>query len=331
MQFDLSLDKSGLRDVILEFPKQFSEAWNLSQTLSVQGDFDSVCIVGMGGSSMPGALLQTLLGDSLTFPIFLSQGYSVPSQVTERTLVFCISYSGNTEETLAVYDELQQKKNTVVCIASGGKLIERAKSDSLQYVQVPTGLQPRFATGYQLTPMLYVLQSLGMIDSLENDLLALPTVLDPASLEEKGKELAQLLHESTPVFYASDRFAHIARIIKIKFNENAKTPAFWNVFPELNHNEMNGWMNPNGPFHVVIFRAPDDHEKIQKRMEITRELIEGQGSKATIIDMTPQSSMLATMLTILILGDWASFYASLLYSQDPTPVEMVESLKAKLR
>lgn len=331
MEFDLSVDKSNLRQVILDFPKQFSEALDLCQDLVVDGDFDSVCIVGMGGSSMPGALLETLLGDDLTFPIYLSQGYILPSQVNKKTLIFCISYSGNTEETLAVYDQLRDLENTVVCIAAGGQLIKRAQRDGLPHVQVPSGLQPRFATGYQLTPMMVVLEKLNMIPAFSKDLRDLEQSLDVAVLEEQGKQLAEQLVGTTPVFYTSDRFGHIARIIKIKFNENAKTAAFWNVFPELNHNEMNGWMNTNGPFHVVIFRVPDDHDRVQRRMEITHGLIEEQGLKASLLDVEKKDSLLATVFTVLLLGDWASFYLSLAYKQDPTPVVMVESLKEQLK
>lgn len=330
MDFNLSYDKSNFRNVLLEFPKQFREAWELSQDISISGSFDSVCVSGMGGSSMPGALLETFLGSDLKFPIYLGQGYSLPPQVNKKTLIFCISYSGNTEEPLAQYDEARERGLSVVCIAAGGALLEKAKDQGTPYVQVPSGIQPRCATGYQITPILAVLQKLQMISDVSSEVLQLSSVLDPISLEEQGKELATSLYQKTPVLYASDRFAHIVRIMKIKFNENAKTPAFWNVFPELNHNEMNGWMHPQGSFSVVIFRDRDDHERVQKRMEITTGLIREQGVDVHLLDIEKKESALATMFSILLLGDWMSYYLSLLYQQDPTPVDMVEDLKKAL-
>lgn len=331
MEFDRSVDASNLRGVLLDFPKQFQKAWELCRDIRVQGSYESVCVAGMGGSSMPGALLETYLGDRLTFPLYLGQGYALPPQVNERTLVFCISYSGTTEESLAQFAEARSRGLSVVCIASGGTLIEKAKAESVPYVQVPSGLQPRFATGYQMTPMLAILSKLGMIPEVEKEVIALSRVLDPVSLEERGKEIATSIIGKTPVFYASDRYAHIVRIMKIKFNENAKTPAFWNVFPELNHNEMNGWMHPQGKFGVIILRDGADDERVRRRMSITADLIVQQGVDCRIVEIEDKESRLATMLTVLLLGDWASYYTALAYRQDPTPVEMVEHLKAELK
>jgi glucose/mannose-6-phosphate isomerase len=331
MKFDKGLDKANLRQVILEFPYQFQEAWKLAEDLRIEGSFNSVVVVGMGGSAMPGTLLSTYLGESLTFPLYISSGYKLPAQTKKDSLIFCISYSGNTEETLTQYSEAKKRGLKIVVIASGGKLINRAKKDKFSYVQVPGGLQPRFATGYQMTPMLVALSKLKMIADLKDEVFNLEKVLKPKDLEAQGRGIAQKIFEKTPVFYTSDRLAEIARIIKIKINENAKTPAFYNSIPEMNHNEMNGWVNPRTDFVVIIFKDRDDLKINKKRMDVLAKLIKGSKVRVLMVEIPYQKSFLARMMHLLILGDWISYYVSLAYGQDPTPVEMVEKFKSLIK
>jgi glucose/mannose-6-phosphate isomerase len=118
-------------------------------------------------------------------------------------------------------------------------------------------------------------------------------------------------------------------IWKIKINENAKTPAFWNYFPELNHNEMVGFTLPQAKFHILLLMSEKEHSQNIKRMKITSELLRKKGVETTFINM-PGNDTFENIFSTLILGDWTSYYLALAYNQDPTPVEMVEDLKKLL-
>ena len=148
--------------------------------------------------------------------------------------------------------------------------------------------------------------------------------------EEQGKKIAEELLGKTPVVYGSTKFKSLAMIWKIMFNENAKTPAFWNFFPELNHNEMVGFTKPQGKFQLVILRDQNDHPRNLKRIEITTDILKNYGVDSTIVDM-PEDGMLYRIFATLQIGCWASYYLALKYEIDPTPVEMVEELKEKLK
>lgn len=144
--------------------------------------------------------------------------------------------------------------------------------------------------------------------------------------EEKGQELAKKLFGRTPVIYASPKYKSVAMIWKIKMNENAKTPAFWNFFPELNHNEMVGYTNPQGKFFIILLRDLDDNPKNLKRYDATASLLNSIGIESEIIDMEGENVFIK-MFSSINYADWASYYLALEYGQDPTPVDLVEKLK----
>jgi glucose/mannose-6-phosphate isomerase len=150
-----------------------------------------------------------------------------------------------------------------------------------------------------------------------------------AALEERGKELAKKLVGKTPVIYTTAKYKSVAMVWKIKFNENAKTPAFWNFFPELNHNEMVGWTLPQGKFFVFMLKDAGTHPQNLKRIDITAELLRKQGVEVEILDMEG-GSVYSRVFTNIALGDFTSYYLALEYGQDPTPVAMVEDLKKML-
>jgi glucose/mannose-6-phosphate isomerase len=150
-----------------------------------------------------------------------------------------------------------------------------------------------------------------------------------SEFEELGKKIAEDVAGKTPVVYASTKFKSLAMIWKIMFNENAKTPAFWNFFPELNHNEMIGFTKPQGLFHLVVLRDLNDYPRNLKRSETTVDILKAYGTNATIVDM-PEDGTLYHIFSTLQIGCWASYYLALKYEIDPTPVDMVEELKVEL-
>ncbi len=335
------IDISDLRQVILETPEQFAASFELSKHIRLEGMYESVMFSGMGGSALPADLLRTYLNDVANrFPdmtpiqILQNRSYGLPAGVSKKTLHFVCSYSGNTEETLETLAALIASGAPTIGVSSGGKVEDICREHGIQHIKLPIPnptFQPRMGTGYFVGAFLQVFLTLGMLPDVRHEVLAAVERYGKKRLEieEKGKKLAVWLAKSTPIVYSGESYKSVALVWKIKLNENAKTPAFWNVFPELNHNEMVGWTLPQGKFSALFLRDPADHPRIGKRIDITAGLLQEKGIAVEIIDLEGET-VFEKIFSSVMLGDFASYYLALEYGQDPTPVDMVEKLKKLL-
>ncbi|MCX6791016.1 MAG: bifunctional phosphoglucose/phosphomannose isomerase [Candidatus Gribaldobacteria bacterium] len=318
-----------MREVILNFPKQFKIGQERAKEAKLAGIFSKIILCGIGGSALPGSLINDL-DLKISIPLFVHRDYNLPKNATKDSLIIAISFSGNTEETLSAYEQAIAQNYPVIAISTGGKLQELAQKNQRPFVIVPNDcLQPRFGTGYLVGTVLKILANCNLIEDQAKTLDELARNLNPESLETKGKELAEKLVDKVPVIYASNSFQSVALMWKIKFNENSKIMAFWNYFPELNHNEMVGLTNLKAKFHFIILKDETDHERTQKRMELFTSLAKDRGAEVELIDFTGKTK-LEKIFSNLILGDWVSYHLALAYGQDPTPVEIVEKFKKAL-
>lgn len=342
MNMNNDLDPSDFRRMVLESPKQFQVGFELGKGVDISGSFDSIEISGMGGSALPGNLLRIYLADHFCrfdgkhpIAIYQNRFYGLPHEASrEGCLNFICSYSGNTEETVAAFEEAIEKKLPSIGISAGGKVEAMCREYGIPHIKLPIpfpNFQPRVGTGYFFGAIFGVLVKLGMASDTCNELIveAEELVQEMSELEERGKNLSKKLRGKTPVIYSSPRYKAVAMIWKIKVNENAKTPAFWNFFPELNHNEMVGFTNPQGKFFLCLLRDSDDDSRNLKRFDITARLLESRGISSETIDMG-RGSVFTKMFRTILLGDWASYHLALSYGVDPTPVDMVEELKKLL-
>lgn len=329
------IDKDNLRQVIIDFPNQFREGFELAKNIKVKGNFSSVLVSGMGGSALPTEVIKLYLDQTLSykkdFNLFSNRTYSLPANCGKNCLHILSSFSGTTEETLSSLNEATKKKFPVVGIAYSGKLIEICKKNKLPCVKLPFVSQPRYATGYFFATMLKIMANAGLIKLNEKEIIQSAEKLkkEVLKLENRGKLIAKKLVGKTPIIYSSDRLRAIPMIWKIKINENAKTPAFYNVYPELSHNEMVGFTLPQGKFHILTLMNNNDHPQILKRMRITAKLYKEKGIDTTLIEIDG-SNVFDLIFKTLLLGDWISYYLALEYKQNPTPVKMVEALKKML-
>ncbi len=335
-----NIDKSNLRQVILDFPKQFEKGFSLGKNLHLEGNFNSVCISGMGGSSIPADILKTYANylrdadpkNAKRFSLLKNRGYKLPKDAFKNCLNIFSSYSGNTEETLESLNEAIKNNLPSIGIANGGKLIEICQKNNIPYIILPDISQPRYALGYFFSVLFQIFSNHGLITDNKNDILSSIENLEKITLEleEKGKEIANKLFKKTPLIYTTEKMKAVGRIWKIKINENAKTPCFFNYYPELNHNEMVGFTLPQSPFHIITLVDKNDHPQIIKRMQITAELLKKNGIDTDLIDIPNNDNLFLALFSSLALSDWVSYYLALEYGQDPTPVEMVEDLKKLL-
>lgn len=335
-------DQSDFRRMLIESPGQFRVGFELGKAVSVSGTYSSIEISGMGGSALPGNLLRVYLADLFRrfdgkhpIAIYQNRFYGLPHEAyQEGCLNFICSYSGNTEETVAAFEEALKRNLPSVGISAGGRIEALCREHHIPHIKLPIpfeNFQPRVGTGYFFGAIFGVLAQLGMVTDTCDELVGEAEAVsrEMAHLEEQGKLLAEKIVGKTPVIYADTRYKSVAMIWKIKMNENAKTPAFWNFFPELNHNEMVGFTNPQGKFFLILLLDSEGNAQMRKRFEVTAKILESRGISSETIDMG-EGSVFTKMFRMIFLGDWASYYLALRYGVDPTPVDMVEELKKSL-
>lgn len=334
-------DPSNFRQMLLDSPDQFKTGFEIAEGVKVNGEFKSIMISGMGGSALPGNILRVYLSelfnenpDHKRFEVYQNRYYSLPHEAFDNCLNFLSSYSGNTEETLESFQEVLENKLPAIGISSAGKVEELSKENNIPHVKMPIpydNFQPRLGTGYFFGALVQVLINQGMIPDTKDQILTAASKLKEniESIESQGKALAQKIKGKTPVIYTSTKFKPIGMVWKIMINENGKTPAFWNFFPELNHNEMNGFVSPQGKFIAIMLRDKQDHPRNYKRFEVSAKILEDTGMETEIIDYQ-DGDVFYKMFSSLLLGGFTSYHLALEYGNDPTPVDLVEKFKKLL-
>jgi glucose/mannose-6-phosphate isomerase len=336
-----SIDHARQIDDILSMPDHLRDAlWRVeSANLEPEDAPGGLIVAGMGGSAIGGALATAALGDRASRPIVIARGYELPPWTTPDTAVLCASYSGNTEETLAVYDAAGAVGARRIVATTGGKLAEAARTADVPVIPLPGGFQPRAAVAYSLVVALEVAWLCGAGERLhaEIDVAAahveqIVAMWGPDAPDDSlAKQLARGLHRTIPQIAGSGLTSPIAYRWKTQINENAKMPCFSHELPELDHNEIVGWEGAAqlGRFSAVFLDDSDLHPRIRQRIELTRGLIEAEAAGTYRIESIGQNRT-ERLISLVLLGDLVSLYLAVLREVDPTPVPAIERLKSAL-
>ncbi len=318
-----------MRDAILSFPRQFSFMPHVARADLLGGPTARVLVAGMGGSHLAADILA---GAAPELGITVHSDYGLPAMPAyERSemLVVASSYSGNTEETLDAFAHAGEAHIPRAAIAVGGELIRRAEEAGVPTIQLPdTNIQPRSALGFGVRALLKLL---GRDDYL-HETAALAKLLIPAALEPQGRMLAEWCRGRVPVIYASAKNRAVAQNWKIKLNETGKIPAFFNVVPELNHNEMTGFdiqettRGLNAPFCFILLDDEADHPQNRKRMRVLAELLTGRGFPVTTLALVGRN-VWEKIFSSLVVADWTAFHTAEQYGVESEQVPMVEEFK----
>lgn len=325
---------------ILHLPDMCEDAGRLASAATIPSRRPTAVVtLGMGGSGIGGDLLRVLLYEEAAVPAVSVKDYRIPGFVGPDTLVFVCSYSGNTEETLTAYDNAVNRGAACLVITSGGDLLKRARGREHPAIQIPSGLPQRAALPYLFIPMLVTLARLGVVHPVETELHEATQVLREVGVEHaqegtgEAKRLAEAIHHRIAVIYSATPFLEpVAERWKDQINENAKTFAVWNTFPELNHNETVGWgMDDALAKTLVIVVLRDRHEpsQVTRRVAITREVAFRKA--AAVYEVVPRGTRkLARLLSGIMIGDLTSWHLATLRGVDPTPVSVIEEVKQRL-
>ncbi|MBI5635905.1 bifunctional phosphoglucose/phosphomannose isomerase [Candidatus Micrarchaeota archaeon] len=334
------MDKSNLRKTITQMPGQYAVGAKLAQGVGRGfAGVKRVIVCGMGGSALYADLLKDYLvqegfcNDEL---IFVHRHYGLPKgvKIDSSTLFVASSYSGNTEESIESLEKALRTKARLLGIATGGKIQQICGKNNVAFIKIPSGLQPRHASGYLIGALLRVLVDAKCVQAKALDVLVEAAGKidgrELSKLDKLGEEISAFVFGKTPVVYSSHAFASVARTSKIKFNENGKNPAFYNEFPELNHNELIGYTKLADNYAFLFLQRKEDHPRVKKRMAITKKILEELGAKVELVKVEG-GGFAQQMLWTLLLFEYASYYLALKNGFDPTPVPLVEKLKKLLK
>jgi len=342
------LDSLNFLDAVAGLPEQLEAAREAAGELDVSAlppaaDIDNVVVLGMGGSGIAGDVLAAVGGPEVSVPITVHKQYCMPAFVGPRTLAFAVSYSGNTEETNEMAAAVIARGAGVVVISEGGALATLASQHGALHASCPPGYLPRAALGSLIAPLFVVLDRIGVAPGAQGWLVEAQQQLarrrdrcaqGVMAQANPAREIARRIGGTVPLVYGGDVLGGVGAMRwKADFNENAKVPAFWNAYPELDHNEICGWGQHGDVTRqlvtIIELRHRFEHPQVARRFSITREIM-GEAVHQVIEVEAEGEGRLAQLLDLMYSGDWVSCYLALARGVDPGPIDAISVLKERL-
>jgi glucose/mannose-6-phosphate isomerase len=288
--------------------------------------FNNIVIGGLGGSGIGGRIVKSLFASELSIPVESIADYSLPAYVNEKSLVILASYSGNTEETLTMYEEVKKRGAKMLTLSTGGKLKELALQDDLYFLQVEAGFQPRMALGFSLTLLIQIIAELAG-KNVKAELEALvPLFANSTPFEETANSIFESIKQKTnskfivltdgPMEPIGIRFAQ-------QVQENAKHECFQHVLPEMNHNVIESYY---GTLDSVFFLIDSmQNPRVSARFEFLGNLLAVENHK--MVDLNLEHYSIRTVYETIYTLDWVSIYVADHRRVDSLNVPNISSLK----
>lgn len=332
------LDRSRMAEVIRRLPDHIEIALSERIPETPVGPFKRVFIVAMGGSALPGDVLKEAFRESLYVPVTVVRDYSLTLPPDHDCLVIANSFSGSTEETLSALKHLPTDFRHVVAVTAGTELAAVASRRGYPVLRVPIeheppGFQPRSAIAYCVTFFARILMAAGVMADVTSELAAIARHLRNIEVARDALDIALWLRDRIPAVYTDQRYLmSVARVAKIKFNENAKSPAVFNALPELNHNEMIGFVSRLVKFGILYLSDDASNPRLSQRFRVMRDVFESEGLDH--VEFRAWQMRGATtaqkVFSAIAFAEHCSYALALLSGHDPTPVDLIEHFKTAL-
>jgi glucose/mannose-6-phosphate isomerase len=338
-----AVDRADMLGAVAALASHVGEAYENGRSATALPELDgltSVVCCGMGGSAVAGDVFKASFRERLGLAVDVNRSPILPGFAGPHTLVVVSSYSGNTAETLAAFHEAVERGCRILAITGGGSLGAECAARGFAAVQVPGGFQPRAAVGHLTFAMLGALETAGLVPRLADDVADVVGELERAigelgpdvpTARNRAKALAGTIDDRVPVVWGTDGVASVAAMRwKTQMNENGKIPAIASAMSELDHNEVVGWTAPFGKrFAVIGLRHGAEPSEIAARFPLSAEIAREGGAIYEEVSVATRSP-LATIFGLVIVGDFTSCYLALRRGVDPTPVAVIDRLKAAL-
>ncbi|HET9690693.1 MAG TPA: bifunctional phosphoglucose/phosphomannose isomerase [Acidimicrobiales bacterium] len=339
------LDTVGMFALAEQFPEQAEAA--VARSRGVEGlpareDVESVVVIGMGGSGAAGDVVHAVASTLLPVPVLTVKGYECPAFVGDGCLVFAISASGNTEETIQAASDAAVSGARMVVVTSGGELRHLGDSWGAPVIEVPADIpQPRAALPSMAFPPLVVLEEIGLlpggsywVDAALDQLRRRRDELAVAGDTSAAADVARRIGRTIPLVHGGGSIgATAARRWQTQVNENAKAPAFSAAQPELCHNEVCGWGQHGDVTRQVLtavaLRHDGEHPQVGRRFELVGELLREVVADVVEVHAAGDGD-LAQLMDLILFGDYVSLWMAAEAGIDPGPVPVLVDLKRQL-
>ncbi len=338
------LDTEDMYHKIIHMPEHILNAY-FKSSIFIPSNFskldlqriNKVVICGMGGSAIAGDIFSAIYSDQITIQIV--KDYRLP-KIDENTFVIGCSYSGQTEETLSCIESALNKTKFIAGISTGGKL-EAILKDQYYYINIPLGYPPRSAIAFLFFSLIKIAENFKIISSqkviiekIAANLMikagaiarSIPTVMNFA------KSNAEAIHNKIPIIYSvNPQLAPVAYRWKCQINENSKYPCFYHTFPEMNHNEIEGWESKehNEKFIPIFLRFFEDIPAYEKRLSVFKQILNKENIEYLEF-YGDGESLLSRIFSLIYLGDMISYYLAILTETNPTTINHISFLKDNL-
>lgn len=318
----------------IEFAK--SNAYNF--TVSEFEGIEKIIVCGMGGSAIGGEVVSNLFNKEISIPIFVNRGYDIPNFSDKNTLIIVSSYSGNTEESISAFLQAVNKRCKIISFSTGGKLEELCLAHKLPFIKLKTGYHPRFALYLITFTLIKIFENLGLIAN-QSDFIdkCIELLKNKALIYDENNslpiKLANYFTGFIPIIYGVNDFNNsLANRLKGQFNENSKLHAFFNLLPEMNHNEIIGWetfSETSIRAKVIFLLDKEIHPRIKVRFDVLESLLVNKGIEIVKFESNEHDFKLR-LIDQIFLGDWLTYYLALNRKKDPAEIDYINFLKQEL-
>ena len=341
-----AIDKTGLLSSVESLPDQIQDAWEQTQNLVFPDtfpDISNIIVSGMGGSSLGAQVIKRLFKDELSVPIEIYPHYHLPGYAGKNSLVILSSYSGTTEETLAAAENALQVGSKIAVITGGGKLAELATAHNWPIYLIDAKFnpcqQPRMAIGYAVFGMLSMFAKMGLINisqdqvlNIVDNLRGMVKTLGPEGDNDLAKLMAYASYDKHIILVGAEHLIGAAHVFNNQINENAKSlTSEWHL-PEFNHHYMEALSYPKLAKETTIFfffNSALYHERVQKRVLLTKSLVEQKGYETQMILATTPTK-LEQVFEVIQIGEFVAAYLPILYGIDPSDIPNVDWFKSEM-
>jgi glucose/mannose-6-phosphate isomerase len=344
----VTTDSLGFLEAVAGLPEQLARAHEIAGELHADAfpradAIRNIVMLGMGGSGIAGDVVAAAFNDEIPVPVNVLKQIRTPEFVGPDTLAIAVSYSGDTEETVSMASSAVERGAQLVVVTGGGELGALARDANALHLPCPQGYMPRAAIGALVAPIVVTLFRAGLVPSGHANLVTAQAQLarrrdrcveTVTGAANPAREIARQLGRTIPIFYGGGALGGVAAYRwKCNVNENAKAPAFWNQYPELDHNEVCAWGQHGDVtrqlFSVVELRHGFEHERLAPRFAVTREMVD-ECVYQTLTVEAEGGGRLAQLLDLMYFGDWASCYLAIQNDVDPGPIDAISVLKSRL-
>lgn len=338
------LDPQNMLAQIDGLPSQLQTAWDLGQTLPLPEfkDARNIVISAMGDSASAADLVAASVFSSIRLPLIIHRGYGLPASATEKTLVICVSHSGNSEEVLDAFETALNNKCKLLVISTGGKLTERASAKNIPVWNFTYNGMDTAAIAYPFGLLLALFARLSLIPDPAVDVAEAVAMMkrsqqhitaDVIAAKNPAKRYAGQLVGRWVTFVGTQTLEPVARRWKTQINQLAKAGANFEVIPEATHNTLLATLNPNPTLNAhtmtLFMRAPSDHPRNKLRSDAMRQAFMLEALNTDVIDARGDS-VIAHLWTLIIFGDYMAYYLAMAYGVDPSEENALLSFKDSL-